>query len=217
MSNINYKFILLGNPGVGKSSIFRYLSSGCFKADTISTIGVDKKTLYYSYEIEELQKKKKIKRVKKDFTISLFDTSGQERYRAITRNYYKSAEGILLLYDITNRNSFESVESWIEQIKSSISGKLQSDYLIILIGNKLDLVKENIFERKVTEKEAKDICNKYDIIWGEEQSIKNIKFEELNKLFERYVKLVYNIVGDKNKKKQKEIKVDKYKKKRKCI
>ena len=55
MSNINYKFILLGNPGVGKSSIFRYLSSGCFKADTISTIGVDKKTLYYSYEIEELQ------------------------------------------------------------------------------------------------------------------------------------------------------------------
>ena len=217
MSNINYKFILLGNPGVGKSSIFRYLSSGCFKADTISTIGVDKKTLYYSYEIEELQKKKKIKRVKKDFTISLFDTSGQERYRAITRNYYKSAEGILLLYDITNRNSFESVESWIEQIKSSISGKLQSDYLIILIGNKLDLVKENITERKVTEKEAKDICNKYDIIWGEEQSIKNIKFEELNKLFERYVKLVYNIVGDKNKKKQKEIKVDKYKKKRKCI
>ena len=217
MSNINYKFILLGNPGVGKSSIFRYLSSGCFKADTISTIGVDKKTLYYSYEIEELQKKKKIKRVKKDFTISLFDTSGQERYRAITRNYYKSAEGILLLYDITNRNSFESVESWIEQIKSSISGKLQSDYLIILIGNKLDLVKENIFERKVTEKEAKDICNKYDIIWGEEQSIKDIKFEELNKLFERYVKLVYNIVGDKNKKKQKEIKVDKYKKKRKCI
>ena len=217
MSNINYKFILLGNPGVGKSSIFRYLSSGCFKADTISTIGVDKKTLYYSYEIEELLKKKKIKRVKKDFTISLFDTSGQERYRAITRNYYKSAEGILLLYDITNRNSFESVESWIEQIKSSISGKLQSDYLIILIGNKLDLVKENITERKVTEKEAKDICNKYDIIWGEEQSIKDIKFEELNKLFERYVKLVYNIVGDKNKKKQKEIKVDKYKKKRKCI
>ena len=217
MSNINYKFILLGNPGVGKSSIFRYLSSGCFKADTISTIGVDKKTLYYSYEIEELQKKKKIKRVKKDFTISLCDTSGQERYRAITRNYYKSAEGILLLYDITNRNSFESVESWIEQIKSSISGKLQSDYLIILIGNKLDLVKENISERKVTEKEAKDICNKYDIIWGEEQSIKDIKFEELNKLFERYVKLVYNIVGDKNKKKQKEIKVDKYKKKRKCI
>ena len=217
MSNINYKFILLGNPGVGKSSIFRYLSSGCFKADTISTIGVDKKTLYYSYEIEELQKKKKIKRVKNDFTISLFDTSGQERYRAITRNYYKSAEGILLLYDITNRNSFESVESWIEQIKSSISGKLQSDYLIILIGNKLDLVKENISERKVTEKEAKDICNKYDIIWGEEQSIKDIKFEELNKLFERYVKLVYNIVGDKNKKKQKEIKVDKYKKKRKCI
>ena len=217
MSNINYKFILFGNTGVGKSSIFRYLSSGCFKADTISTIGVDKKTLYYSYEIEELQKKKKIKRVKKDFTISLFDTSGQERYRAITRNYYKSAEGILLLYDITNRSSFESVESWIEQIKSSISGKLQSDYLIILIGNKLDLVKENITERKVTEKEAKDICNKYDIIWGEEQSIKDIKFEELNKLFERYVKLVYNIVGDKNKKKQKEIKVDKYKKKRKCI
>ena len=217
MSKINYKFILLGNSGVGKTSIFRYLSTGVFSENNISTLGIEKKTLYYSYEIEEKGKNKnKIKKIMKDFTISLFDTAGQEKFRSITLNYYKLAEGILLLYDITDRDSFDSVETWINQIKDAIGAKDGAKYVIILVGNKLDLVKEDESKRKVKEEEAQNACEKYNIIWGGEQSIKDIKFEELNRLFEKYVKIVYNYIGETNTGKQKEKKVENYKKRRRC-
>ena len=65
MSKINYKFILLGNSGVGKTSIFRYLSTGVFSENNISTLGIEKKTLYYSYEIEEKEKNKNKIKIKK--------------------------------------------------------------------------------------------------------------------------------------------------------
>ena len=217
MSKINYKFILLGNSGVGKTSIFRYLSTGVFSESNISTLGIEKKTLYYSYELEEKEKNKnKIKKIMKDFTISLFDTAGQEKFRSITLNYYKLAHGILLLYDITDRESFDSVETWINQIKDAIGAKDGAKYVIILVGNKLDLVKEDESKRKVKEEEAQNACEKYNIIWGGEQSIKDIKFEELNRLFEKYVKIVYNYIGETNTGKQKEKKVENYKKRRRC-
>ena len=219
MSKINYKFILLGNSGVWKTSIFRYLSTGVFSENNISTLGIEKKTLYYSYEIEEKEKNKnkiKIKKIMKDFTISLFDTAGQEKFRSITLNYYKLAEGILLLYDITDRASFDSVETWINQIKDAIGAKDGAKYVIILVGNKFDLVKEDESNRKVKEEEAQNACEKYNIIWGGEQSIKAIQFDELNKLFEKYVKIVYNYIGETNTGKQKEKKVENYKKRTRC-
>ena len=73
MSRIEYKFILIGNSGVGKTSILKFLSTGKFPEDTISTIGVDKKTLDVSIEMDENHKK-----VQKNFNILLFDTAGQE-------------------------------------------------------------------------------------------------------------------------------------------
>ena len=111
MSKIEYKFILIGNSGVGKTSILKFLSTGVFPTETISTIGVDKKTLDVSVEVEENNKK-----IKKDFIISLFDTAGQEKFRSIAATYYRGSDGILLLYDITDRNSFESIEMWINSI-----------------------------------------------------------------------------------------------------
>ena len=214
--NINYKFILLGNSGVGKTSIFRYLYTGVFSEHNISTLGIEKRNLYYSYEIEGKDKDKG-KKIKKNFVITLFDTAGQEKFRAITLNYYKSTDGILLMYDITDRESFDAVETWIDQIKQSIGGKGESKYVIILVGNKLDLVNEDESNRTVKEEEAKDACEKYKIIWGGEQSMKDIKFDELNKLFEKYVKIVYNIIGEKNIGKQIQKDIKKYKKKRRCI
>ena len=217
MSKINYKFILLGNSGVGKTSIFRYLSTGIFSENNISTLGIEKKTLYYSYEIEEKGKNKnKIKKIMKDFTISLFDTAGQEKFRSIARNYYQGADGILLLYDITNRKSFENIEIWIDSITNAIDKKPDSKYVIILIGNKSDLIDKNETNRKVTEEEAIDICQKYQLIWGGELSVKNIKFDEINELFAEYVKYVYNEIGEKQENKQNTKHVSTSKKK-KCL
>ena len=210
MEKIEYKFILIGNSGVGKTSILRFLSTGEFPEDTISTIGVDKKTLNVSIEVDEKNKK-----IKKDFIISLFDTAGQEKFRSVARNYYKGSDGILLLYDITDKVSFENLEMWIDNITDSLGKKVDEKYVIILIGNKLDLVIKDKNKREVFEKEAIDICQKRKINWGGEKSIKSLTFDELNKLFARYVKDVYKEIGEK-KKKQKTKKMGKYEKKQIC-
>ena len=207
MSQITYKIILIGNSGVGKTSLFRKLSTGEFIARNISTIGIDKKTLDYSIDINNQ---------KKNFRISLFDTAGQEKFRAITKSYYKESEGIFLMYDITDRKSFDNVEMWVNSIKDSIDSGNNSKYEIFLIGNKLDLINEEGKERQVTEEEAKDACNKFNMIWGNELSTKDIKYDDLKNIFEKYVRDLYQKVGEKQVKKQKIQKVQKYKKKGKC-
>jgi small GTP-binding protein len=210
--SINYKFILIGNSGVGKTSIFRKLSTGEFHEKNISTIGIEKKSLDVSIEID-----KDGKTEKKTFNISFFDTAGQEKFRAVTLSYYKETDGILLLYDITDRKSFDNVSIWVNSIKEAIEGN-ESKYAIILIGNKLDLVEEEKKERQVTEEEAKEACETYKMIWGGERSTKTIKFEELNELFAEYVKEVYKKVGIKVTGKQTSKKIGNYKKKKKgCL
>ena len=211
MSKIEYKFILIGNSGVGKTSILKFLSTGVFPQEIISTIGVDKKTLDVSVEVEENNKK-----TKKDFIISLFDTAGQEKFRSIAATYYRGSDGILLLYDITDRNSFESIEMWINSIIESIDKKADSKYVILLIGNKLDLISEESSKREVEEQDAIDICKKFKLLWGGERSIKSLKFEELNELFAEYVKQIYNEIGEKKGKEQKAKSIKKYKFKKKC-
>ena len=140
---------------------------------------------------------------KKDFEIILHDTAGQEKFRAITYNYYKSSDGILLIYDITDRSSFENVEQWMNSIKDTI-------------GNKLDLINTEYCKREVTVEESENICKQHDLIWGGEQSAKDIKFEDLQELFKGYVKQIYERVGEKKQGKQTLKKVQKYKKKINC-
>ena len=197
MADINYKLILIGNSGVGKTSFFRKLSTGEFFEKNISTIGIEKKTFELDVETDKDGKK-----VKRKFIISLFDTAGQEKFRAITFNYFKGTDGIFLLYDITDKQSFVNVESWVESITQAIDSNYDSRYAIILIGNKLDLVDEEVKDREVNEDEAKAIAQKYDMIWGEEQSIKSINFEEITKLFEKYIGTIYQQIGEKKTAKQ---------------
>ena len=196
--SINYRFILIGNSGVGKTSFFRKLSTGEFYEKNISTIGIEKKTFNLDIPIDN-----KGKSENKKFDISLFDTAGQEKFRAITYNYFKGTDGILLIYDITDEKSFTSVENWITSIREAIgNNNNESKYAIVLIGNKLDLVEEQLKEREVTEEEASDICQKFDMLWGGEKSIKSIGLEELTKLFEEYVVNIYKKVGEKTNAKQ---------------
>ena len=210
MSEINYKFILIGNSGVGKGSFLRKLSTGEIKEKNVSTIGMDKKTILLTLDIIN---KEGIKKMQK-FNISLFDTAGQEKFRSITKNYYKGSDGIFLLYDITEKSSFESVENWIESIKDSLDYNNEEKYGIVLIGNKLDLIEEGILERQVTEDEAKLMCEKYDMIWGGEQSLKNLDFEDFINLIGEYTGEIYKIIGDnEHKHRQRLEKISKFKKK----
>ena len=201
---IEYKVILIGNTAVGKTSLFKKLTTGEFSDKNISTIGVDKKTLSV-----------KIPNVNKEIDISLVDTAGQERFRAIAKKYYQGCDGILLLYDITNKESFKQIESWIESIHESLGNHNNSKYIIILIGNKKDLIIVEGFQRQVTEEEAKATCLEKSFIWGGEISIRDIEYNDLLKLFSEYVKDIYDKVGEKEIKKQVTKSLDKYKKKKK--
>ena len=93
-------------------------------------------------------------KIKKSFEISLFDIAGQERFRSMTKSYLRGAQGIILIYDITDRISFELVEIWLSNIKETLSDWETSNYLIMLLGNKLDLVENNIKERAVNIEEV---------------------------------------------------------------
>ena len=189
---IEYKVILLGNSGVGKTSLFKKIITGEFFEKNISTIGMDKRTLHVEAEVQENNQT-----VTKSFEISLVDTAGQERFKAITKTYYKESDGILLIYDVTNKESFLNVKNWIDSIYDSLGNHENSKYIIILIGNKIDLIGVEEKVREVTEEEAKKICKDNNLLWGGECSAKINSDSELLELIKGYVKKIYEKVGPK--------------------
>ena len=210
-SVINYKFALLGDSMVGKTSIFKKISTGNFYTESIATIGTDKRTM--DYNDIEIEINGKIE--KKNFSVSLFDTAGQERFRSITKNYVKGSDGIILIYDITNRESFEHVETWLNSIKEVLSDWKASDYLIMLLGNKLDLVEQEEIDRKVEINEAKNKCGNSGIQWGGECSAKTFTDSEFINLFQGFAVNIYKKLGDRNVNNQHVKKIGKYRKKKK--
>ena len=127
--DIDYKIILIGNSGIGKTSFFKKLSMGIFPGNNIST-SIERTTINVDI-IDDNKDKKSI-------NVSLFDTAGQEKFRAITSNYYKGSQAALLIYDISNRYSFDNIETWVNSIAECIGNINESKYVIILIGNKSD-------------------------------------------------------------------------------
>ena len=128
-----FKLILIGNSGVGKSSILNRYMHQTFKESYKCTIGVD--FLMKSLEING-----------KTVKLQLWDTAGQEKYKSMVSSYYRGANVALVVFDITNHNSFDSLPTWIENYYKN--GPEQKN--IILIGNKKDMVDE----RQVTQEEA---------------------------------------------------------------
>ena len=190
----NYKLILLGDSGVGKTYIFNKISKN-INVPTLYTVGVDKRTI--NYNDVEVNIKGNI--VKESFSISLFDTAGQERFRSITKNYILGTDGIILIYDITNRESFSHVEKWLNDTKNILPDSINSDYIIMLLGNKLDLVEEHLEERTVQTEEGKEKSDNLDIYWGGECSAKNFTQKQFLDLFENFVISLYTKIGNKSK------------------
>ena len=205
---IEYKFALLGDSSVGKTTIFKKISTGIFSEHNISTIGTDKRTI----DFNDVEVNIKGKKVKKSFQISLFDTAGQERFKSITKNYFKDADGIILLYDITNKITFDHVETWLASIEEVLSDWKTHNYLILLMGNKLDLATNGEKDREVN---IEDVNKKYGdsgIILGGECSAKDFSDEQFLDIFKDLAVKIFDKVGEKVNK-QYSKKVGKYKKK----
>lgn len=123
------KIVMLGDSRVGKSSILKKFISNEFSHNYITTLGID-----------FLQKTIMVDGI--NIKVQVWDTAGQEKYRTMVQSYYKSAMGIILVYDISNEESFERVQDWMRQIKVHA----EEDVKIVLCGNKADLQEE---ERQV--------------------------------------------------------------------
>ena len=151
MSGVDYvfKLLTLGESSVGKSSIILRYTNGQFNQQLLSTTGIDFKTKIIDHKDEKIK-------------LVIYDTSGQERYRTIAANYYKNADGILFVYDITQKNTL-TFNYWLEQIKEKSSIKS-----IVLFGNKTDLdISDNKDEdapkREITKEEGEKIAEQYGL------------------------------------------------------
>ena len=140
-----YKVLLLGDSTVGKTCFLMRYTDNTFQEIHMSTIGLD-----YRLKTMTLNSGKQVK-------VQIWDTAGQDRFRAITKNYYKGAHGIILIYDVTNQQTFENVTNWINQIKEEASEKVT----IFLVGNKIDDEKNRKVETEEGEKLAKDFQLKF--------------------------------------------------------
>ena len=150
--SIEYKLILLGDSAVGKTCLFKKLTKHTFSEKNISTIGMDKKTFQIEIDVSEDKKSQQ----KKLITICLLDSAGQEKFHTITKSYIKGTNGIILMYDLTNKESFTDVEEWVNSIYE-INGTVNdpdSEYLIFLLGNKLDLITNGEKDREVSPEEG---------------------------------------------------------------
>ncbi|XP_054157334.1 ras and EF-hand domain-containing protein homolog [Oppia nitens] len=117
-----YKVIFIGDASVGKSTYILRLSKGYFAAQLSTTLGVDFQVRTFSFD-------------GRNVALQLWDTAGQERYRSITRNYFRKADGIMLLYDVTNEQTFLNVRDWIYSIEEVTAKGVP----VMIVGNKVDL------------------------------------------------------------------------------
>ena len=206
---IIYKLILVGNTSVGKTSLFKKIISDEFSERNMATIGVDRTTLYSDIEI-----KIKDKTEKHNFEIHLYDSAGQEQFRSITKSFFKQSDGILLLYDVTKRESFEQIKMWLDSLEESLGENNNLQYVVILLGNKIDLIDKK-GNKEVSEEEAIEKCQESNFIWGGEISAKTFSKEELINKINIFIKELYKRLGPKKTGKQISKKLDEKKKKKK--
>ena len=152
-----YKIILVGDSGVGKTCLLSVYTKGTFE-ETLPTIALEFCTKDITLEDNSVVK------------AQLWDTAGQERFKSLVLTYYRKAFGILLLFDVTKRSTFESCASYIENVR------LNSDKncVVYLLGNKIDLESE----RQVKKYEAEEFAKKQGIKYIETSAIKNINVSD---------------------------------------
>ncbi|KAF9478755.1 ras-domain-containing protein [Pholiota conissans] len=156
---INVKILLIGNSSVGKSSLLLRFSDEQWlpEDESSATIGVD-------FRVHKMDiKGKKVK-------LSIWDTAGQERFRTITSSYYRGAQGIILVYDVANRESFEALPRWYSELETYVS----SSVVKILVGNKVD--KE--FSRQVPTTEAEKFAARMSSLFIETSAKTSIGVKE---------------------------------------
>lgn len=192
------KIVSLGDSGSGKSSLTIRLCEGRFTAQHDVTIGVefgsrivpvgppaseklginDPSTVSLAAPAQPSTRKKSSSKDQQHMKLSLWDTAGQETYKSITRSYFRGASGALLVFDVTRRNTFDSVTSWLHDLRQIA----EEGIVVVLVGNKCDLVctstassagGQGDSKRQVTTEEADDWCRSNRVLKYVETSAKS--------------------------------------------
>ena len=190
---------LLGNSSVGKTSFIKRFFDNYFSTSNLSTLGIDVEKTYVKINDQNIIK------------IDVWDTAGQERLRSIPRKYYIKGDAFILMYDVTNENSFNDLNQWIKDIKENkgIDNNNNENYVIYLAGNKIDIINE----RKIQTEDAENFSRENKIKYVEiscknginvNEIMENIIYDTSQKLgtFNNFIK-IKNIKDDDNKNKKK--------------
>ena len=168
-----FKVLLLGDSTVGKTCFLMRFTENTFQEIHMSTIGLDYRFKKMTLENQEVA------------TVQIWDTAGQDRFRAITKNYYKGAHGILLIYDVTNQKSFDNVKNWVGQIRENASEKA----IIYIVGNKVD----DTAHRVVSKEQGEETAKEFNLKFYEASAKEDINIAPT---FQALVNDIYQVSGD---------------------
>jgi len=167
--DIIYKIITLGDSGVGKTSIINQYINGKFIDNTASTLGIN-----FSYKNLYINKTKTIK-------IKLLDTCGQEKYRSLSKSYFKHVDGVLYIFGLNDKESFDNIKEWMTCFNKEC---IIEDVPKVLVGNKCDLSMDKELDQNIIKQFAEE--NEIQYIETSAKDNKNI-----NELFEEMGKMIY--------------------------
>lgn len=175
-----FKFIIVGDSNVGKSCLLLRYINNYFNDKKDSTVGVE-----FGYKLIEINdNNNNIIPIK----LHIWDTAGQESFKSITRSYYRASAGVILVYDITVRESFINIISWLNEIKNH---NINNDPIITLIGNKIDLNKN----RKVSTQEGRTLAQLYNLLFFEISIKENLNIDYI---FSDITHKIYNNIVTNN-------------------
>ena len=156
-SAYSFKFIIIGSSGVGKTAILKRLVEDTFSADSQSTIGVEFDSTIIEVDGQQVK-------------LQIWDTAGQERFRSIAKAYFRNAVGVVLVFDITERKTFDDINMWLNDVHALCDPSA----IIILIGNKGDLSES----RTVTLAEAEQFAQHHQLTYLETSALNGTNVRE---------------------------------------
>ena len=159
--------------GVGKSSLLSKYVKGIFPVSPIPTIAIE-----FATKIVQIKEGGYIK-------AQIWDTAGQEKYKAITSHHYRKAVGALVVYDVTKRSTFDDVMKWYSDLRNIA----EKECIIALVGNKVDLLDRNNRRREVSYEEGKKLAEENNMLFYEASALTSVK---VNDCFEDLLQEIYN-------------------------
>ncbi|XP_044894608.1 ras-related protein Rab-30 isoform X1 [Felis catus] len=170
-----FKIVLIGNAGVGKTCLVRRFTQGLFPPGQGATIGVDFMIKTVEINGEKVKVSERLSNLsmatQEGRELQIWDTAGQERFRSITQSYYRSANALILTYDITCEESFRCLPEWLREIEQYASNKV----ITVLVGNKIDLAER----REVSQQRAEEFSEAQDMYYLETSAKESDNVEKL--------------------------------------